>query len=175
MVCRVCGGVVGTEAQYCSACGTRVSLIAPPHGTPMAGISAPRVSQNLHTLGVLWCVFGVYRLLQGLLGIFVLRVVALQHFGDGSPFWGLSHLFGSLWPGDLIHVVAVITVLSTAFALLTGYALMTRQPWGRTLAIVAGILTLIRIPFGTALGIYTLWVLAPADSGVEYESIVVQR
>jgi hypothetical protein len=39
------------------------------------------------------------------------------------------------------------------------------------LAIVVAILTLLKFPFGTALGIYTLWVLAPSMSGAEYEAI----
>jgi hypothetical protein len=30
---------------------------------------------------------------------------------------------------------------------------------------------LVKIPFGTALGIYTLWVLAPMASGMEYDAI----
>ena len=33
---------------------------------------------------------------------------------------------------------------------------------GSDVAIVAAILALLKFPFGTALGIYTLWVLAPA-------------
>jgi hypothetical protein len=39
------------------------------------------------------------------------------------------------------------------------------------LAIVVAVLSLIKIPFGTALGIYTLWVLAPALSGAEWDAI----
>ena len=35
---------------------------------------------------------------------------------------------------------------------------------------VLGILVLVRIPIGTALGIYTLWVLAPAPSADEYDT-----
>jgi hypothetical protein len=46
-----------------------------------------------------------------------------------------------------------------------------RKPWGRILAIVIAILALIHIPFGTAMGIYTLWVLAPSASGAEYDAI----
>jgi hypothetical protein len=36
------------------------------------------------------------------------------------------------------------------------------------LAIVTGVFNLIDIPFGTALGIYTLWVLLPTESEREY-------
>jgi hypothetical protein len=39
------------------------------------------------------------------------------------------------------------------------------------LGIVLAFLALIRIPFGTALGIYTLWVLLPESSGQEYDAL----
>ena len=77
------------------------------------------------------------------------------------------YVVGNLWP-----MVAVTTVICmAALAILAGYGLLQRRPWGRTLAIVAAILALVKIPFGTALGIYTLWVLAPSTSGMEYDAI----
>jgi hypothetical protein len=39
------------------------------------------------------------------------------------------------------------------------------------LAIVFGIIALLKIPFGTALGIYTLWVLAPSAGGLEWQEL----
>jgi len=48
--------------------------------------------------------------------------------------------------------------------------LLTIQTWARMLAIISGALNLIDLPFGTALGIYTLWVLLPAESEQEYRS-----
>jgi hypothetical protein len=40
-----------------------------------------------------------------------------------------------------------------------GWALFTGRPWGRPLVLVLGVLDLLNVPFGTALGIYTLWAL----------------
>jgi hypothetical protein len=40
------------------------------------------------------------------------------------------------------------------------------------LTLVLAFLALFNIPFGTALGIYTLWVLLPAGSDVEYQAEV---
>jgi hypothetical protein len=37
--------------------------------------------------------------------------------------------------------------------------LITFKPWARVLAIILSALHLLNIPFGTALGIYGLWVL----------------
>jgi hypothetical protein len=43
--------------------------------------------------------------------------------------------------------------------LLAGYGLLKHKPWARVLAMVVGILSLVNFPVGTAIGIYTLWVL----------------
>jgi hypothetical protein len=74
------------------------------------------------------------------------------------------------WMG-LLPVIATITVLAAAIALFAGWSLLNRKPWGRTLGIIVAILALFKIPVGTALGIYTLWVLAPGASGMEYDAI----
>jgi hypothetical protein len=132
-----------------------------------------KVRRHLQTLGILWCAFGAYRVVSGLLGMFFLRTMSMHNFGsDGWPFggspWG-PH--GSHWMSALLPIIAVYTVCVSALALLVGYSLLTRRPWGRTLAIVVGVLTLLKPILGTALGIYTLWVLIPAPSAVEYDAI----
>ena len=63
----------------------------------------------------------------------------------------------------------VLTLVGTTVGLLmaalglpgviAGYGLLTRKPWARILAIVVGILNLVNVPVGTAIGLYTLWVL----------------
>jgi hypothetical protein len=132
----------------------------------------PRVQRNLQTLGILWCVLGVYRVVTGLIGIIFLRAFTTHNFGDSWMFGGRFHgpippmWFGSLWP-----MIAVATVFTAALALVAGYGLLNRRPWGRIVAIIAAILALLKFPIGTALGIYTLWVLAPGASGLEYDAI----
>jgi uncharacterized membrane protein HdeD (DUF308 family) len=72
---------------------------------------------------------------------------------------------------QLMPVIIVFLVASALFGLFVGYSLLTRQSWGRVLAIVAGVLVLFKPVLGTALGIYTLWVLAPSVSAMEYDAI----
>jgi hypothetical protein len=38
---------------------------------------------------------------------------------------------------------------------------------------VLAFISLFNVPFGTALGVYTLWVLLPGSSQEEYEALVV--
>jgi uncharacterized membrane protein len=131
-----------------------------------------RVHGHLKTLGILWCVYGAYRALMGITASFFLIGLShngfFQHFNPdgGFPFASLSPIMGSI-----ASMVAILSVMSAALAFVTGYALLNRKSWGRILAIIAGVLALIKIPIGTAIGIYTLWALAPSASGLEYEAI----
>lgn len=191
MVCQACGSeVTGAEVRFCPRCGAQIAAaqpgaqvapgVPPPAQQQYAGyppypqyppmVAVPRVQRHLQTLGTLWCVFGVYRILSGFAGMFFLRAFAGRRFGwYGGPFGN----FGMHGPGwmALLPVIATVTVVMASLALLTGFSLLTRKPWGRTLAIVLAILSLLKFPVGTALGIYTLWVLASGPSGMEYDAI----
>jgi hypothetical protein len=58
-----------------------------------------------------------------------------------------------------------------AMGFFTGWGLLQREAWARTVALVVGFVALLRIPLGTALGIYTLWVLLPSQSNEEYAAM----
>jgi hypothetical protein len=165
MVCQACGGPVAGAGTRCG-----VQVGPPPLGMPGQMFFASRVQRHLQTLGILWCVLGLYRLVSGLIGMVLLGSVS---HGLGGYNWdfGQGLRFGPHWLGALVPVVAVYTAIVTALAFLVGFSLLTRKPWGRTLAIVVGILTLLRPVLGTALGGYTLWVLAPVASALEYDAI----
>jgi hypothetical protein len=56
--------------------------------------------------------------------------------------------------------------------LVLAWGLFEQQPWARMLGVIIGFLALVRFPLGTALGIYTLWVLLPESSAREYDELV---
>lgn len=72
-------------------------------------------------------------------------------------------------PEDAAVALPIIGIAGTALVvfllalslpgLITGIGLLKFQPWARIVGIVLAALNLINIPFGTALGIYGLWVL----------------
>ena len=130
--------------------------------------------RNLHTLGILWLAFAAYAL-----GTWLIAYTFLHGMVSGHP-WFLN--MGAPWmhgapmvPAGAFWWVPLVTVLVTLRAILsvfTGIALLTRQSWGRTLAIVVACVTLFKPIVGTALAIYTLWVLLGPFSGLEYAQIV---
>ena len=176
MVCQACGTQVPEGVLFCSKCGAQITPTQPVYAAypqPPMPMYVPRVHRHLQTLGILWCVYGVLRVASGLIGAFFLRAFTTHNFGDDGWMFG-RHWHGPItpmWMGGLWPVILVATVCAAALALIAGYSLMTRRPWGRILAIIAAILALLKFPLGTALGIYTLWVLAPGASGLEYDAI----
>ena len=57
--------------------------------------------------------------------------------------------------GALAFMLSVLSVPG----IIGGVGLLYMKPWARILVLILGFLELINIPFGTALGIYTIWVL----------------
>ena len=168
MVCPACGAQVASGLHFCAQCGA--GMPAYPLFPPAAYLS--RVARHLRTLGILWCVYGGYHLIKGLIAMTFLSAFTVHTFTGSWPFWSYYHgPSPAPWMHVLIPMLATTTVVWTAVMLLVGYALLTRRSWGRVLAIVVGVLSLIAIPFGTALGIYTLWVMASGVSGMEYDAI----
>jgi hypothetical protein len=127
----------------------------------------PRVPRHLQTLGVLWGVFAAYRIVSVFLGLAFANVMMRSHFFRWN-MPGQMPFFHAMMP----FIFATTLVMAGAAALVC-WSLLQRKPWARVLAIVFGVLALLKFPFGTALGIYTLWVLAPSASGVEYDAIAV--
>jgi len=162
MFCNACGSQLTPDQQFCTKCGKRV-------GTASTTIAQNRVRQHIYTLAVLWIIYSVYRLvIRALLFIpasaFFGRLGQLPFFSD-MPI-GLHGILG-----PLLGVFAVLTLIKSIAGIILGIGLLHRAPWARALALVLGVFMLIHPIFGTVLGIYTLWVLLPQNSGQEYETL----
>lgn len=167
MVCRQCGCDQRIEAIFCRQCGSPLRESGADHApfTPHAGVAAPlRLRQHSPLLGIAWCIFGVYRLVA-----LWIAIVTLKSIADEGVYGGLPHNLTPMMH-QLMPMIWSITVALAAADIFTGYSLLQRKRWGRVMAIIMGILALLKFPVGTALGVYTLWSvrgrarLAPADA-----------
>lgn len=66
-----------------------------------------------------------------------------------------------------MSVGGLLAVLSVP-GLAAGYGLLTHKPWARVLALVVGILGLVNVPVGTAIGLYAVWVLTQPAATVVF-------
>jgi len=183
MHCAHCGAQAMLGQKFCSKCGQPLAGAAaidspaqpvpPPPSpasqsslpSPSAGFARPsRVAQHVTALGIFWIILSMLRLIPG---IFILAL-GHSHFPFMlMPIPSPVRLF-------LAPFLGAIGLLISGFAIagvIAGWGLLTHCPWARMLAIVLGCISLIHFPFGTALGIYTLWVLVPAGADVEYGNL----
>lgn len=152
MFCTQCGRDTQDRDNYCPACGV------PLKDTPMMPAKS-RIAGHLRLLGILWLALSAFRFVPGLVLVIMLDHGMFQRHG-APPF--LSPLLEGVAAGLLVFALAGVV---------TGWGLLTKQPWARMAAIILGAVNLIEPPFGTALGIYTFWVLLPAESEKQYQRI----
>lgn len=165
MFCSACGQPMDAYQPYCPRCGRQATAIptAPPPPWTWS-----RVHRHVHTLGILWIAYAGWTLLQWMM---VAPFLSGMFHGFGPFGRGFDGLFPFEHMPWFIPMITVILAGRAILCLVTGFALLRRYPWARALALVTAFLTLIRPFTGTALAIYTLWVLLPAPSGQEYEQI----
>jgi zinc-ribbon domain len=154
MFCNRCGAQLQPDFNLCPKCGASV-------GAPAAVASpAGRLQRHLRTLGILWIVVGVLWIIPSLV---LMGISHAPHLMMGDEMF--THAFMP----QMMFVLGVVSLVIAAGGVLVGWGLMNHEHWARITAIVLGILVLFHPPFGTALGIYTLWVLLPAESAAEYD------
>jgi hypothetical protein len=107
-------------------------------------------------LGVLFIVWGLLTTLVGLstlaLGVGAVALITSANRSEGGQFAaGLT--------AAVFTALAVIAILWGAAHVVVGVPLRRRRGWARIMALMLGSIDLLLLPYGTALGVYTLWVL----------------
>jgi hypothetical protein len=163
MYCSGCGQPIAPNQSVCTNCGKPV--VQP---MPVGYLLYSRVQRHVLTLAILWLAYSLLAVLAFLVAIPFLGFI----FGHGGHGFGGPP--GFPFPMAFHWMLPMITIavyLRAALGALVGIGLLRRERWARLLAIVVSILTLIKFPIGTALSIYTLWVLVPARSAMEYDTV----
>src|SRR5919202_4030971 len=95
--------------------------------------------------------------------LFVAAMVFLGTLGAGAFMSMARSADVPVWTGLLVGTVGTVVALFFALLALPGlalaYGLWKRRSWARVLGLVLGALSLFRFPFGTLVGVYTLWAM----------------
>ncbi len=118
-------------------------------------------------LGILYIVVGSLQLvtLMGL-SFFITALfpfIADEAGPDGSV---ILNLLGSILPFLLWTLILIFAIPS----IIGGIAILNEKSWALTLLLVIGCFKLFSFPFGTALGIYTIWVYAESNKHKTHQS-----
>jgi hypothetical protein len=108
-----------------------------------------KMDSHVKALGWLWVISGVLSILGGLCAGASMAGGGI--ISEDQTALLTTSIFATLCGGSL--------VLGAIFDFIAAYGLFNYRSWARILAIILGILNLFLFPIGTALGIYTLWVM----------------
>jgi hypothetical protein len=162
MYCDGCGAALEAGHGFCPQCGKQVK--------PAMHIAQPRpsrVKEHLRLLGILWLALSALNAVGGVVLLIIANTIFGLHRLGMGPEGGPPQF---LHP--LLSFIAVVILLKSAAGFAAGSGLLQREPWARTVTLVVAFLSLFNVPLGTALGIYSLWVLLPAESDRDYEEQV---
>lgn len=116
---------------------------------------------HVKLLAILHIVFACLAILIGL-GLFVMfgglaALVAVNESGSDAAT-GMAVL------GAIGTFILVLLLVLSLPGLIAGIGLLYLKPWAKILGIIVSALDLLSFPFGTALGIYGLWVLVNPET-----------
>ena len=111
-------------------------------------------------LGLLFIVWGLLTALVGVstlaLGVGAAALIAsASRGGDGQIAAGLM--------AAVFTTLAIIALLWGAAHVVVGVPLRRHKSWSRIAALLLGSADLLLLPYGTALGVYALWILLHED------------
>src|SRR5579864_1100936 len=113
------------------------------------------MNSHVDFVGVLFIVWGLLTTLVGLstlaLGVGAVALITSAGRGGSQVAAGLT--------AAIFTTMAIIAMIWGAAHVVVGVPLRRRRPWARLIALVLGSADLLLLPFGTALGVYALWVL----------------
>ena len=159
MFCDQCGTQLQSGDARCGRCGKNVlGLVA---------LRRSRVREHVRLVGILWMAYSAFHVVAGV----VLIVVANAIFGGHFHIPGGPPPEMSVWLRPLISFAGWLILAKAAAGFFAGWGLLQKEDWARTVSLVVGFVALLNVPIGTALGIYTLWVLLPTQSDDEYKAL----
>jgi hypothetical protein len=170
MFCSGCGQALIQGQPVCPQCGRPAAPVVPP--VPGFQFQLESYAGKVKALSLVWFAYAALSLLTGLAGLSFAHAFFNNHFGNwGHGPWG-DGSGPPEWLGPaILHFIWVAVIVRSALAFVAGWGLHERSQWGRVVAIVAAILSLIKFPFGTALGIWTLVVLLGYRNTTLYEQL----
>lgn len=114
-------------------------------------------------------VLGVLNIILGGMGVMAALIILLIFGGTAGIVGATAHgdpearfvvpLLSAIGGGLFFLIIAL-----SVPGIIAGIGLLKFRPWARILTIILSVLNLLHIPFGTAVGIYGLWVLLSRDT-----------
>lgn len=172
MYCSGCGQTLEAGQSFCSQCGRPAAAVPSVPGLPGLEFQLFNYAGKLRTLSIVWFAYAAFSLCAGIASLAFANAFLLGHFSpwtqgpwtDGpTPWMGFMPM--------LLRFGWAFLILRTGLAIAAAWGLLEHAPWGRGVAILASVFCLLKFPFGTVLGIWTLVMLLGNRNASLYEQL----
>lgn len=170
MYCSGCGQALLPGQAVCPQCGRPAVAPVPP--VPGLQFQLDSYAGKVKALSVVWFIYAGFSVAAGIVGLAFANAFMGGRFGPWmhGP-WANGPMPPMWFLPAAIHLAWVFLLVRAGLALAAGWGLWERSQWGRIVAIVAAFLSLLKFPFGTALGIWTLVVLMGYRNTTLYDQL----
>lgn len=123
------------------------------------------MEKHINIVAALQIGLSVFNLLVALLIFTVLKLIV--GFVDDSN--------GEMVLSIIANVIAIVFIIISLPGILAGIGLYRRQEWARILTLVLSVIEVFNFPFGTAIGIYSIWALIQPENIELFSTTGVDR
>jgi hypothetical protein len=114
-----------------------------------------KMEKHVNLLGILWIVYGALTFFGGFVTFFILLGVSfIPDMGYEAPV-----ILRTVGAG-----VAIFLFILGIPKIIAGVGLMKRKEWGRILVLIVSFLSILSLPLGTALAIYSFVILVKDET-----------
>ena len=138
--CLYCAEQIHNDAKICKHCGKQVNV--------------KDLDKHVKILSMLFFGYGGIKFIIGIVLMNILSMV-------GKLLESTESIRILSFIGDSIGSILIFSAIPN---IIGGFGLYKRQIWARTLGLILCFLSIFSIPFGTAIGIYGIWVLLKDES-----------
>lgn len=114
--------------------------------------------EHIRILGILNIVMGCFTACAGVIVLIVVggasQLIAASLAANDPDLSGAAP-----WIATIGVAISIFLLILAAPSIIGGWGLLSFRPWSRVFMIVLSVIHLFHVPFGTALGVYGLWVL----------------
>ena len=165
MFCSGCGQPLTPGQAFCGHCGRPTVAAVPP--VPGLPFLLESYAGKIRLLSIFWFLYAGLSLALAFAGLSFARIAMSGGFGP----WVRGPMPPNFFGPAVLHFIWLILALRVALTAVAAWGLLQHEQWGRILAIIVAVLSLIHFPLGTALGIWTLIMLLGYRNASLYQQL----